>query len=71
MTQAVDRWREVAEQLADLARKTVRPYFRSGLSVEAKGTAGFDPVTEADRQTETVMRERLEVVFPEHGIIGE
>jgi histidinol phosphatase-like enzyme (inositol monophosphatase family) len=71
MTQAVDRWREVAEQLADLARKTVRPYFRSGLSVEAKGTAGFDPVTEADRQAETVMRERLEVVFPEHGIIGE
>ena len=69
--QPVDHWCEVAEELADLARKTVCPYFRSGLSVEAKDTAGFDPVTEADRQAEMVMRERLEVVFPEHGIIGE
>ena len=69
--QPVDHWREVAEELADLARKTVLPYFRSGLSVEAKGSAGFDPVTEADRKVESVMRERLEAVFPEHGIIGE
>ena len=69
--QPVDHWREVAEELADLARKTVRPYFRSGLQVDAKGSQGFDPVTEADRRAESVMRERLEAEFPEHGIIGE
>jgi histidinol phosphatase-like enzyme (inositol monophosphatase family) len=31
----------------------------------------FDPVTEADRAAELVIRDRIRAVFPEHGIHGE
>jgi myo-inositol-1(or 4)-monophosphatase len=31
----------------------------------------FDPVTEADRASEAVMRSRIKTTFPDHGIIGE
>src|ERR1700730_10421728 len=48
------------------------PYFRTSLGVEDKGsTAGFDPVTAADRGAETAMRNLIKRNFPEHGIIGE
>jgi hypothetical protein len=42
---------------------------RTPVDVEAKGDAS--PVTIADRQAETVMRELIEKVVPEHGIFGE
>lgn len=60
------------EKLGDAAGETILPFFRTGLSAEDKGRGGpFDPVTEADRAAEVVMRRMIEAQFPSHGIIGE
>jgi myo-inositol-1(or 4)-monophosphatase len=59
-----------AEQLAALARReTLRP----GLLEAADKNAGgaFDPVTEADRGAERVMREWIAANLPDHGVSGE
>jgi myo-inositol-1(or 4)-monophosphatase len=58
-----------AEAAAELAGETIRPLFRSGLLVEAKGDAS--PVTEADRAAERALRAFLAERFPQHGIMGE
>ncbi len=47
------------------------PAFRSGLSVDNKEQASFDPVTEADRSAELAIRTIIERDFPDHAIIGE
>lgn len=53
------------------AAQITLPAFRSGLSVDNKEDASFDPVTEADRDAEHAIREVIENSFPEHTIIGE
>jgi len=53
------------------AAKVTLPAFRSGLSVENKLDEGFDPVTQADKEAELVIRQTIENAFPEHRIIGE
>ena len=64
--------RPVAHRLADAARRVTLASFRDlGLSAENKARTGFDPVTEADRACEKAMREILEEVRPEDGILGE
>jgi inositol-phosphate phosphatase/L-galactose 1-phosphate phosphatase/histidinol-phosphatase len=60
---------DLAERLADAAGAVIRPYFRSGLAVEAKADAS--PVTRADREAEAAMRALIEESYPGHGIIGE
>jgi histidinol phosphatase-like enzyme (inositol monophosphatase family) len=58
--------------LADASARVILPRFRSQLAVENKaGAAAFDPVTEADREAETVMRALIEQHHPDHGILGE
>ncbi|WP_246810229.1 histidinol-phosphatase [Methyloligella sp. GL2] len=47
------------------------PRFRAGIATTDKGESGFDPVTEADREAERVMRSLIGKRFPDHGIIGE
>ena len=59
------------ERLASASGETILPFFRTSLSVENKASGGFDPVTEADRAAEAVMRRLIEQNFPKHGIIGE
>ncbi|MEO1748497.1 MAG: histidinol-phosphatase [Pseudomonadota bacterium] len=59
------------QELAQLAAAPSLAHFRSGVGVENKNTDDFDPVTEADRNTESVIREKIRAKFPEHGIIGE
>lgn len=63
---------DVAEKLADAARKETLQYFRQPqhLSTESKHE-NFDPVTIADRQSEAAMRRILEELRPEDGILGE
>ncbi len=39
--------------------------------IENKASAGFDPVTEADRAVETELRRRLIELFPDHAVLGE
>ena len=40
---------QFVDELADVAADSIMPHFRAAPSVESKGTAGFDPVTVADR----------------------
>jgi myo-inositol-1(or 4)-monophosphatase len=60
------------DELAAVSGETIRPFFRSALSVENKSRSdGFDPVTAADRAAETAMRALIKRTFPEHGVVGE
>ena len=48
------------------------PFFRAETVIENKLEGqGFDPVTEADKAAELVLRERIRAEFPTHGICGE
>src|SRR5690348_10660425 len=59
------------DQLAAASGDTILPFFRTALAVENKKTAGFDPVTAADRAAENAMRALIRRHFPAHGILGE
>jgi myo-inositol-1(or 4)-monophosphatase len=76
MTQAMDSELEArlafAHRLADAARAVIRPYFRRRMDVTDKGPQGFfDPVTDADKGAERVMRDMIANSYPADGIIGE
>ena len=59
-------------RLATASGETILPFFRTSLSVDNKSTPhDFDPVTEADRAAEAVMRRLIKGNFPQHGIVGE
>jgi myo-inositol-1(or 4)-monophosphatase len=58
--------------LADAAGSAIKPYFRQQPQMDDKGgSAGFDPVTIADRAAEHAIIAALETRFPSHGVIGE
>ncbi len=59
------------DELANAAADSIMPHFRATLSVDSKGTAGFDPVTVADRNAEAAMRRLINRTYPDHGIVGE
>ena len=62
----------VLHDIADCSSKVILPFFRSKLEVQEKHDKGiYDPVTEADRGAEKVMRELITERFPDHGIVGE
>jgi myo-inositol-1(or 4)-monophosphatase len=59
-------------RLATSAGETILPFFRTSLSIDNKNVGrDFDPVTEADRAAEAVMRRLIKANFPQHGIVGE
>jgi len=61
-----------AHELADAAAAITLPRFRASAGVIDKSAgAGFDPVTEADREAEQAMRDLIRSTYPDHGIIGE
>ena len=54
------------------AGAAILPHFRTPIDVADKGgTRGYDPVTEADRAAEEVIRSAIARRFPDHGIEGE
>ncbi len=58
--------------LADASGDVISPYFRSAGLVNDKQTGGgFDPVTQADRGAERVIRNMIAARFPDDGVIGE
>ncbi|WP_291841617.1 histidinol-phosphatase [Maricaulis sp.] len=61
----------IAHEMADAARAAIAPFFRTALIVDNKMSSGFDPVTAADRASETAMRDVLARRSPEDGILGE
>ncbi|MBL8895393.1 MAG: inositol monophosphatase family protein [Rhizobiales bacterium] len=67
-------WAELsrfAKYLAEEAAKAILPHFRQDVAVEVKAGAVWDPVTEADKGAERIMRSLIEERFPDHGIVGE
>jgi myo-inositol-1(or 4)-monophosphatase len=59
----------VAEGIARQAGALLRGFYERGVATEYKGDV--DLVTEADRASEAMIRERLAAAFPGHGIYGE
>ena len=66
-----DRLLSFADTLADAARTAILPFFRAAHTVDDKGGARFDPVTDADKAAEEAMRALIAREYPEHGILGE
>lgn len=58
-----------AERMADAVRPIVLSYYRGNVPTDEK--ADLTPVTAADRDAETRIREMIEEAFPGHGILGE
>lgn len=69
----IEEFRSFAEALADAAAAAVLPLFRQQPEIDDKGRGAgrFDPVTEADRAAERVMRDMIAGRYRDHGIIGE
>ncbi|WP_438382118.1 inositol monophosphatase family protein [Asaia sp. BMEF1] len=60
---------ETALLCADRAREAVSPHFRVGLTVDDKSDES--PVTRADREAETAMRNLITRRHPDQAILGE
>ncbi|WP_343789618.1 histidinol-phosphatase [Brevundimonas kwangchunensis] len=59
-------------ELTSAAAEVTLPFFRSDIGhVDKGGAAGFDPVTEADKQAEAAIRKVIAARYPDHGVIGE
>jgi inositol-phosphate phosphatase/L-galactose 1-phosphate phosphatase/histidinol-phosphatase len=58
-----------AERMADASGEILRRHFREDLRFDDK--ADLTPVTAADREVETMMREMIGAQYPAHGIVGE
>jgi len=63
---------DFARELARAAGAAILPHFRVAIDIDNKGDArDYDPVTDADRAAERVIREGIARRFPEHRIRGE
>ena len=67
--QDLSQYSAFAAHLADLARPIAKRYFRSDLKVIDKPDT--TPVTLADMEIETRIREEIVRVYPTHGVLGE
>lgn len=59
----------LGRQLAAAAGDVARHYFRTAVDVDDKPDSS--PVTRADREAETKMRELIAAAHPDHGVVGE
>lgn len=62
---------EFMRRIAAIAARETLARFRLPGLVANKVTGSFDPVTEADRETEKALRALIKAEFPDHGILGE
>ena len=62
-----------AIEIARAGGAATLPYFRASTTVveNKHSDGGFDPVTEADKLTEKIIRESITDAYPAHGIFGE
>jgi len=58
-----------AIEIARLGGEHTLKYYQKEFDIERKEDAS--PVTVADRETESLMRDEIKLRFPDHGIIGE
>ena len=69
---SIGEYLRFAHSLADASGEVISGHFRRITEVQSKGEGrGFDPVSIADRQAETVLRGMIEARYPQHGIFGE
>lgn len=67
---SVEDFKPFIEQLCRESGALLMKYYRQrGLEVESK--ADLSPVTRADRETESFLREQIHRRYPDHGVIGE
>ena len=70
--QAARRYLQVGLDAVRAAGPIALEYFRKPVAVDDKRKGGqYDPVTEADRRIELLIRDRLQQAFPDHRIVGE
>ena len=62
---------DFALELAHTAGGIARAHFRQPIKVENKGGSVFDPVTNADRAIERVLRAAIIERYSDHGIVAE
>jgi histidinol phosphatase-like enzyme (inositol monophosphatase family) len=62
---------DFAIELAHTAGGIARAYFRKSFTIENKGAEAFDPVTNADKGIEQILRTAIVERYPDHGIVGE
>jgi histidinol phosphatase-like enzyme (inositol monophosphatase family) len=62
-------YRSFAEDIAREGGRLTLSYFRRGIAVEYKSDRS--PVTEADRETERLLRARIAKRYPQHSVAGE
>ena len=62
---------DFALELAHTAGGIAQAHFRKPVTVENKSASAFDPVTNADRAIERVLRGAIDARYPEHGIVAE
>lgn len=62
---------DFALELAHTAGGIAEAHFRQPITIENKGANAFDPVTNADRAIERVLRAAIVERYPEHGIVAE
>lgn len=60
-----------ARELAEAARAETLTRWIRGCAVDDKGNGAFDPVTDADREAERVIRQIINERYPDHGVTGE
>lgn len=69
MTISLSELRNAAENFARIGGESTLNHFKQSFQLEFK--ADKSPVTNADRESETLIREQIRKHFPSHGIIGE
>jgi myo-inositol-1(or 4)-monophosphatase len=62
---------DFALELAHMAGGIAQAHFRRPVTVENKSESSFDPVTNADRAIERVLRTAIADRYPAHGIVAE
>jgi myo-inositol-1(or 4)-monophosphatase len=62
---------DFALELAHMAGGIAEASFRRAITVENKSASAFDPVTNADRAIERVLRTTILRRYPDHGIVAE
>lgn len=67
-TTTLNRYLNFALELAEAAESEIMPRFRS---VSTSHKSDGSEVTEADRQGERVMRDKIREKFPDHDVLGE
>lgn len=69
MNISLSELRAAAEEFAKIGGDSTLNHFKKNFRLEFKSDQS--PVTNADRESEKIIREKIKDHFPEHGIIGE